>query len=632
MKKAKILAALIAFALLSSVFAVFPSLAATTVEVINPLTGTSDFFFDTTTHGLGDTFMTRVVVKGVVGVNLFQIMVGFDPSLLNVVSMTYTSDIGDYVYDGITTVPTTPEIDNSIGYVLGGVACMGGANFTGDGTLCMIQFEIMAEPPHLGELGPSSIDIITNPTNPKKPGFYTFLLDNPGFEMAYTDVDGTYKFSYAMPTTYPYLSVNPSLKKVGGGAPITISPIKFPVNVEIHDVDPAWQMVIVQFRLIYNMTLLNVTDITEGPFMKNPTWAPYGTLFANASEPVPTPPPGGVDPWVGYGQVLIGIVIWPNATGDWNPPFPEGSGVLCTIEFEVIHQEEFPWVGTSNLNIEHLLDPMTGAESAYFVDSFFFDIPERPETDGRVEIMGYILGLQIDVYTQYAFIDPELGGVGPDAPSDAFAPQATVILEAKVTYNLDPVQFKIVNFRITGPSGNFEFFRTAMTDEFGIARILFGLPWPCEDYSDCFGIWDVFASVEVRESIENDTLQFRVGWLVEIIEVIPDKFEWTKGEHLKFTVVYKTISKQPRDGIITMVVYDNLMVPIGQVPYISFTVGGAELLGEKYYNTTMDCLTIPKWAFIGDGKVYTNAFTDWVHLGGIAYCPEVATDIRIVKV
>jgi hypothetical protein len=623
MKTAKILAALIAFALLSSVFAIFPSFAATTVEAINPLTGTSEFFFDTTTHGIGDTFMARIVVKGVVGLNLFQIMIGFDPALLNVNSLTYTSDIGDYVFDGKTTIPTTPEINNATGYVLGGVAVLGTSTFSGDGTLCMVQFEIMAEPPTFGEIGPSPIDIITSGTNDKKPGFYTFILDADGFEISYTEVDGTYKLTYAAPTIYPYLSVNPALKKVGGGAPITITPIKFTVDVEIHDVDSGWQMVMLQFRLIYNMTLLNVTDITEGPFMQNPTWAPYGTVFANASEPVPTPPPGGFDPWEGYGQVLIGIVIWPDGTGTWNPPFPEGSGVICTIEFEVLYQEEFPWLGVSNLNIQHLLDPMTGTESAYFVSSEFIDIPENPDIDGRVEILGYVLGLQIDVYTQY-------GGQGINEPSDAFAPQATVLLCTKVTYNLDPVQFKIVNFHITGPSGNFEFVRTAMTDDNGVACIEFGLPWPCADYADCFGIWDVFASVEVREVVENDTLQFRVGWLVEIVEVIPDKFEWTKDEHLKFTVIYKTIAARPLDGIITMVVYDNLMVPIGQLPAFSFTVGGADLLGEKYYETVMECLTIPKWAFIGDGKVYTNAFTDWPNLGGVAYCPEVATDIRII--
>jgi len=632
-KLTKIAALLIAMAFVVSSLPVLKvSANSTTIEAINPLTGTSEFFFDTNTLGLGDTFMARIIVKNVSQLWQYQILIGYDNNTLNVLEMTYTSDIDDWVFKGLgaTTLIDPPTINNTAGFVLGGANLNSlTKNFTGTGTLCMIKFQVMKEPARHGEVGPSTIDIINNGTNTKKPLFYTFVADPDMIEMAYTDVDGIYKFTWAVPSLKPWLEVDPSYKKVGGGAPITITPIKFTVNILIHDVDPKWQLVGVQFRLIYNSTLLWAINVTEGPFMPNPVWAPYGTVFAGSNENNTNP----YDPWLGYGQAIFGDIIWPSAGNEtWIPPFPEGDGILCTIEFQVMYQKEFPWMDSSNLNIEKLMD-LGGHEFEYFFDSDFTDIPAAPEHDGRVDIMGYILGLQIDVYTQYAYLNPDWGGVGPNSPSDAFAPQATVILEAKVTYNLDPVQFKTVNFRIIGPTGKFEFFRTAMTDANGIARIEFGIPWPCADWHDCFGIWDVFASVEVRESVKNDTLQFRVGWLVEIVSVTPEKFEWHKGEHFEFTVVYKTISTQPRSGIMTMVVYDNLIVPIGQLPAISFTVGGAPLLGEKVYPpVNMVCLTIPKWAFIGDAKAYTDAFTQLPHLGGIAYCPEVATDIRIVKV
>lgn len=612
---------------ISALSAIQVSADPTTIEIINPLTGDGNFIFDTNTLGLGDTFLARVIVTDVTGLWQFQVLVGFDPALLNVVSMTYTSDIGDYVFDGIGTIPVTPEIDNVVGYVIGGVNSLDAGNtFTGSGTLCMITFEVMAEPERYGVLGPSTIDLITTGTNTKKPGFYTFVADSDMTELDYTGYDATYQFSWAAPTTLPWLEVDPSYKKVGGGAPITITPIYFTVDILIHNVDPEWQLVAVQFRLVYDPVLLNATAITEGTFMNDPVWAPEGTVFASSNDNSTNP----WDPYYGYGQASVGIIIWPPG-GEWSAPFPEGDGLLCSITFQVMHQEEFPWIGTSDLNLEKLID-LGGNPSAYFFDSDFVDINNGPDTDGRIDVMGYILGLQIDVYTQYAYIDPELGGVGPDSPSDAFAPQATVILEAKVTYNLDPVQFKIVNFYIVGPSGEFEHYRSVMTDADGVARMEYGLPWPCENYSDCFGIWNVFASVEVRESIENDTLQFRVGWLVEILDVTPLKTDWTKGEHLTFTIHYKTISKQDRSGIITMVVYDNLLVPIGQLPAIPFTVGDAPLLGEKEYYVNMTCLTIPKWAFIGPAVAYTNAFTEYPQLGGIAYCPEVATEITIVKV
>jgi hypothetical protein len=630
--KEKLMTLLILVALISSSFvAINPAMASpTTVEVINPATGTNEFFFDTTTLHLGDTFYARIVVKDVADLFIYQIMIGFDPDLLNVVEMTYSSDVGDYVFQGKTTIPTTPEINNASGYVLGGVSLLSSADkFTGSGTLCMVKFQVMKEPPRLGQLGPSVIDIITTPDNPKKPGFYTFLLNPDLSEMPYTDVDGTYKFTWAKPTTLPHLAVVPSYKKVGGGPPITMTPITFSVDIWIYDVDPKWQLIGVQFRVCYNDTLLEVLEISEGTFMNNSTWAPYGTVFANTTYP-PTHDP--YDPAGEYGQALVGIVIWPTGpNGTWVAPFPEGSGKLATITFNVTHQEEFPWIGTTPLDIRGLWDSGLRQELKYFFDSDYMDIDNGPDVDGKVDIMGYVLGLQIDVYTQYAYMDPELGGVGPNAPSDAFGPQATVILEAKVTYNLDPVQFKPVTFYIVGPSGNFTQSRVALTDANGIARIEFGLPWPCADYNDTFGIWNVLATVEVRESVKNDTLQFRVGWLVEIVKVTMDKDFYHKGDHPVFTVTYKTISRQPRSGILTMVVYDELAVPIGEVPAIPFTVGGAPLLGEKEYTQEMTCLTIPKWAFIGTGHVYTNAYNVPPAEGGVAYCPENVVEISIQR-
>lgn len=628
----KLVSLILTVALLLNVSMVLLPVSAnpTEVKVINPLTGTYEFFFDTNTLHLGDEFYARIVVQDVENLWQFQVLIGFDPVLLNVVEMTYDSDIGDYVFKGKTTVPVTPEIDNSIGYVLGGVNLLSTTEyFTGSGTLCMVKFKVMQEPPRRGGLGPSVIDIITNPENDKKYGFYTFLAPVTLEEIPFTDIDGVYKFTWAMPTTLPRLRVDPSYKKVGGGAPYYLTPITFSVDVWIDGVDSKWQLVGVQFRLTYNDTLLEVVDVKEGPFMKNPTWAPLGTVFANTTYP-PTHDP--YDPAKDYASVLVGIVIWPSGpNGTWVPPFPQGSGKLATITFNVKHQEEFPWIGTTFLDIRGIWDGGLRQELKYFFDSDYVDIENGPDVDGKVDIVGYILGLQIDLYTQYAYIDPELGGVGPNAPSDAFGPQATVILEAKVTYNLDPVQFKPVSFYIVGPSGKFTQTRVALTDENGIARIEFGLPWPCANYSDTFGIWSVIATVEVRESKANDTLQFRVGWLVEITKVTMDKDSYLKGDHPLFTVEYKTISRQVRKGIITMVVYDNLAVPIGEVPAIEFEVGGAELLGERTYSTNMSCLYIPKWAFIGTGHVYTNALTDLPSRGGLAYCPENVVEINIVR-
>ena len=271
---------------------VSPAYAQTTVSVINPLTGDGNFFFNTSIDSVGDTFMARIVVNGVVGLNLFQIMIGFDSALLNVNSLTYTSDIGDYVFDGLTGIPTTPEIDNSAGYALGGVAVLGTSTFSGDGTLCMIQFQIMDEPPSGGTLGPSPIDVITSGTNDKKPGFYTFLLDVDLFEMAYTDVDGTYKFvspSGPVPTATVYIAP-PRISDP------TLTPCNdFTINVSINN---AAQLVAFEFTLGFDPAVIKATSVELGDFF--PPITPLeeinnetGYVWLSAELPISEPPRNG---------------------------------------------------------------------------------------------------------------------------------------------------------------------------------------------------------------------------------------------------------------------------------------------------------------------------------------------------
>ncbi len=115
----------------------------------------------------------------------------------------------------------------------------------------------------------------------------------------------------------PSLKVEPSIYQASSYGEI------FDINVTINDICPVWKAVIVQFRLGFDAALLEFVSIVEGDFLKG--FAPYGTYFVNFTET------DGV-----YGpHVVCGIMINPNATGGWNPPFPEGSGTLATITFKV---------------------------------------------------------------------------------------------------------------------------------------------------------------------------------------------------------------------------------------------------------------------------------------------------------
>lgn len=222
-------------------------------------------------------------------------------------------------------------------------------------------------------------------------------------------------------------------------------------------------------------------------------------------------------------------------------------------------------------------------------------------------------------------------GEGPGVPCDAFEPQQNVCLCSYITYNGEPVQNKFNVFEVHGPINpyyNFTFTRTATTNETGYACIWFRIPWPCE-YPEgvILGDWIVYAWCEVAEMIAEDYMEFKVGWLIEIIDIETGVLngDWTpessfkKGECIGVKLTVKNIAFTEKVASFTIVVYDDLGVPIAYWKVFSYTVHP----GEK--DIIMYCyLFIPKWAFIGIGTIYANAFKN-----GAPYCPEASTIVTL---
>jgi len=74
----------------------------------------------------------------------------------------------------------------------------------------------------------------------------------------------------------------------------------------------------VEFKLRYNTTMLNVINVTEGSFMKDPTWALNDAVVAG--------------PHIEEDYVVLAILLLPHVDGDWTA-FPEGSGTLAEFTF-----------------------------------------------------------------------------------------------------------------------------------------------------------------------------------------------------------------------------------------------------------------------------------------------------------
>jgi PKD repeat protein len=91
--------------------------------------------------GPGSTIVINASVFDVIDLYTWQIKLFFNPTVLNCTKAWYPSD---HVFAGKPMVPVTPIIDNSQGFVLYGASLMGAYKFSGKGTLCQIEFKVLA--------------------------------------------------------------------------------------------------------------------------------------------------------------------------------------------------------------------------------------------------------------------------------------------------------------------------------------------------------------------------------------------------------------------------------------------------------------------------------------------------------
>ena len=258
--------------------------------------------------------------------------------------------------------------------------------------------------------------------------------------------------------------------------------------------------------------------------------------------------------------------------------------------------------------------------------------PRYVPTDTEFHVIHQItkpVGVVIDVYTQEGGIGP---GINPDtgeqwpyptAWADAYAPQEEVTVYAKVTYNDDPVQNKPVGFEVKDETGTAVLFRTAFTNDMGIATINFRLIWECDKTFDGkFEVWEIWATVSVSEIEKKDVCKFRYGWKVQI-EGIDVPFEVYKCMMVPIILDLNNICYTPQTVCVTVVIYDDCGVPIGLAVIPEFTVPADDGLTPEM------TIHIPKWAYIGLGTVYANLYTRMPQLCGVPVCPEASVPISI---
>jgi hypothetical protein len=428
------------------------------------------------------------------------------------------------------------------------------------------------------------------------------------------EVDGEVRILPMRILALPYLEVSDATM-----GPEPCRGEEFNVTVSIKNLDAAWYLIGAEFRLAYDAALIEPVQIYNGSFLfeyavlQNGTW-PYNWFTSYFESGPPT-------------HVLYGEMILPNGSGYWHHPFPEGNGTLATITFKVVYQS----FGEGNMSapLDIIDDLAIGIDDPEGGQNIV-EIPMDPPVNGTYEILTNWPGRVLDLYGgalnrgygSHPFPAP-YGGQGPHNPMDLVIPQAEVCLFAEVTYNYWPVQNKLVGFEVEYPcSQGILMKRTVATDTEGIAMLCFEMPWPCDDPESLFGVWKVTATVDISDTRINDTMEYHYDYMVHIWKVTTDKFEYNHCEEVEITVEYGTHAQQWYPALMSVVLMDDLIVPVGMA--LSPTeVGGAEFCSRTNF-TDIVTIHVHKSAFAGIATIHVSFFDKDPTEGGVAWTPEYA--------
>jgi hypothetical protein len=152
-----------------------------TLKIINPLTDDEWFNFTTKDKKIGDTFLANVEMHNATDVATWMVDITWDSNILNYSNYTNPPNDGFHILSPPIGSPG-PEL-TSPGELLYGYAIgPGQAPFSGDTLLFQIEFKVIAE------TGYTLIhfNFLDN---------YTYVLDNNGYDVSFTVIDGHYVLS-----------------------------------------------------------------------------------------------------------------------------------------------------------------------------------------------------------------------------------------------------------------------------------------------------------------------------------------------------------------------------------------------------------------------------------------------------
>jgi hypothetical protein len=614
---------------MAAIFTVSPVLAAEPYFAIKPE------HIINNTPSVGQTFSVWLNISCSVPFVGFQYYIYWNRTYINGTDVTYyePASFTQKMGAGLQW-----DFNSSHGRIERGAMDPNLGTITGSYTIAKIDFEIIKvpKPVIIGGDGDTTIIIDLDYDN----CFFSDAQANPVSPYYAYDGDVFLKALLAAPPTIYVDPINSTGHTVGE---------HFTVDIKIRGVEEDHGLWGWEFVMNYNTTLLDTISVTEGSFLKD--FAPHptnGTMFIARF--------GGLyDPayinttYEQEGKIHSACLFVENHTD------PTGSGILATITFEVTFRPISPetaWCWLDIFNKTSLADtetwpgPPPGA------------IPHFSE-NGFYRATQISLGRKIDSYTDahrkylYPYYYTNYTGIGHNMNADAYQPQDLVIIYALVTYGDDPVQHKPVQFEVIAPDTTLEGFpmyRVNLTDENGIATLIFRIPWPCNDPERVMGKWKVYQSVDIACQQVSDTEWFEVAWYIKLTKVMVKPDPVTKYKNGTGSVVvsfeYENHCMTPIDVYFTVVLFDHQMTPIGVQTLTKRVAGNLDSIKCYWSNMTRPRLTdvfpaisIPGWAYVGSPggewgdfpAAFVNAYTYRCSYGGMPYCPEVYATFTIAK-
>jgi hypothetical protein len=236
---------------------------------------------------------------------------------------------------------------------------------------------------------------------------------------------------------------------------------------------------------------------------------------------------------------------------------------------------------------------------------------------------------EIDIFTQ----KEPFSGKGENVASDAFHPGEPVTLFACVSVNGAPLANQLVTFHVHGPSTSTEvvFERVAKTNETGLAAIAFTIPW-IDNETQIFGIWTVIGCTEFDKVGLEDSLTFRVDWIVKILSLrtidssLSNRDIFGLDGDVGVEIAFQSISMIEQTATISLVIQDSLNVPVAFLRMDNLLVQPNETVIQIYC-----VLHLPKWVTLGSATLHSAALTAVPSLGGVPYSPGVTTGFLITS-